>query len=294
MNVWAARIAQFGLYSFGGGGYIVYPNGLVQGSDGYLYGTTAYGGTNGAGTVFQISTNGALTNLYSFTGTNDGAYPSAGLVQGSDGSFYGTTQGGGTNRAGTVFHISANGAFASLYSFSGTNDGAYPEAALVQGSDGTLYGTTFGTPYYGGSSGNGTVFAVNTNGTGFTTLYRFSVGSTNSASVYTNSDGANPQAGLLLAGNTLYGTTSSGGNSGYGTVFSLTLPVPPRLTLIPYEPYLILTWPTNAAGFTLEFATNLASPTVWHTNSTAPVVINGQNVVIHTITGTQMFFRLMH
>ena len=71
--------------------------GLVQGSDGNFYGTTYDGGTNGYGTVFKISTNGVLTSLHSFTGTNDGANPYAGLVQGSDGNFYGTTYSGGTN-----------------------------------------------------------------------------------------------------------------------------------------------------------------------------------------------------
>ena len=70
------------------------------------------------GTVFKISTNGALTSLYSFTGGNDGANPNAGLVQGSDGNFYGTTYHGGTNGGnGTVFQISTNGALTSLYSF---------------------------------------------------------------------------------------------------------------------------------------------------------------------------------
>ena len=105
-----------------------------------LYG----GGTNGAGTVFKISTNGALTSLYSFTGGNDGGYPDAGLVQGSDGNFYGTTYygGGRTTLRGTVFKISTNGALTSLYSFTGGNDGGYPDAGLVQGSDGNFYGTT--------------------------------------------------------------------------------------------------------------------------------------------------------
>ena len=103
------------------------------------------GGTNGGeGTVFKISTNGALTSLYSFTGDNDGANPHAGLVQGSDGNFYGTTDCGGTNYAGTVFRINTNGALTSLYSFTGGNDGATPLAGLVQGSDGNFYGTTYG------------------------------------------------------------------------------------------------------------------------------------------------------
>jgi uncharacterized repeat protein (TIGR03803 family) len=98
-----------------------------------------------------------LTNLYSFVGGNDGANPYAGLLLGSDGSFYGTTQSGGTNGGeGTIFKISASGAYTSLYSFSGGNDGANPQAALVQGSDGSLYGTTAN----GGPSGAGTVFRL--------------------------------------------------------------------------------------------------------------------------------------
>jgi uncharacterized repeat protein (TIGR03803 family) len=94
--------------------------------------------------------------LDSFTGTNDGANPYAGLVQGSDGNFYGTTEAGGTNNAGTVFKISTNGALTSLYSFTGTNDGANPYAGLVQGNDGYFYGTTYG----GGTNGYGTVFRL--------------------------------------------------------------------------------------------------------------------------------------
>ena len=114
------------------------PNGRVQGSDGSFYGTTAGGGTNGDGTVFQISTNGALTSLYSFTGGNDGANPYAGLVQGSDGNMYGTTEGGGTNGSGTVFKMSPSGALTSLYSFGSVQDtnsvsldGTDPYAGLV-------------------------------------------------------------------------------------------------------------------------------------------------------------------
>ena len=112
------------------------------------------------GTVFKISPNGALTNLYSFTGTNDGGDPYAGLVQGSDGNFYGTTGEGGTNGHGTVFKISPNGAMTTLYSFQHYNDGANPDAGLVQGSDGNFYGTTSN----GGSERRGTVFQISIDG----------------------------------------------------------------------------------------------------------------------------------
>jgi uncharacterized repeat protein (TIGR03803 family) len=181
--------------------FTVFPNGaypaaaLVQGSDGNFYGTTQGGGTNGAGTVFQISTNGALTSLYSFTGGNDGADPRAGLVQGSDGYFYGTTSGGGTNNEGTVFKISPNGGLTGLYSFIGGNDGAYPVAGLVQGSDGYFYGTT----YDGGTNGAGTVFRISTNGA-LTSLYSFTGGN----------DGGVPQAGLVQGVNTQVDCDPSG------------------------------------------------------------------------------------
>jgi uncharacterized repeat protein (TIGR03803 family) len=94
--------------------------------------------------------------LYSFTFGNDGGNPGAGLVQGSDGSFYGTTEYGSTQNYGTVFKISTNGALTTLYSFTGISDGANPQAGLVQGSDGNFYGTTS----HGGLGGAGTVFRL--------------------------------------------------------------------------------------------------------------------------------------
>jgi uncharacterized repeat protein (TIGR03803 family) len=187
--------------------------GLLRGSDGNFYGTTESGGTNNHGTVFQIGTNGVLATLYSFTGGNDGGYPYAGLVLGSDGSLYGTTYGGGTNGVGTVFQIGTNGSLTNLYSFTGGGDGAYPYAGLVQNSDGTFFGTTRG----GGTKGAGTVFQIGTNGL-LTTLFSFS-----------GTNGANPEAALALGNDgNYYGTTYYGGasnsshTSGMGTIFQLT------------------------------------------------------------------------
>jgi uncharacterized repeat protein (TIGR03803 family) len=97
---------------------------LVQGRDGYLYGTTSNGGSNYWGTVFKISTNGTLTNLYAFTNGLDGASPMAGVVQGTDGNFYGTASAGGAYSNGTVFQITSNGAFTALHSFSLTSRSA--------------------------------------------------------------------------------------------------------------------------------------------------------------------------
>jgi len=285
--------------------------GLVQGSDGNFYGTTYHGGTNGNGTVFRITTNGTLTSLYSFTGYNDGGTPDAALVQGSDGYFYGTTEEGGTTNynanfrnygGGTVFKISPNGTLTSLYSFTNSPDGpwpphpdgAYPEAGLVQGSDGNFYGTTAYGGMTGIHDGYGTVFQITTNGA-LTSLYSFGGVPLEGPAPGLPGDGAYPEAGLVQGSDgNFYGTTSGGGQCLYGTVFRLTILPPPQLqvTILPFGPYVKLTWPTNYIGFTLQSTTNLVSPAVWSTNSPPPLVFDGQNVVFNAISGPQMFFRL--
>ena len=321
---------------------------VLSGSN--LYGTALRGGFGGFGTVFNASTNFiGCANLHNFKG-GDGAYPQAGLFL-SGNILYGTTT-GGHYLNGTVFKVNTDGTgFTDLHNFtpSSTNssgvytnsDGAYPMASLAL-SGNTLYGTAL----YGGSSGNGTVFKINTDGTGFTTLHSFTgssvgptahgtlsglalsgntlygtayyIGDSNNGSVFkvntdgtgfttlhsftalsvpnygTNSDGAYP-SGLILSGSTLYGTAQGGGGFGNGTVFSLSFP--PQLTLIPSGPYVVLTWPTNVAGFdytgySLQSTTNLDPPVVWTTNSPPPVVLNGQNTVTNPISGTQQYFRL--
>jgi uncharacterized repeat protein (TIGR03803 family) len=191
--------------------------GLVQGADGNFYGTTKYSGPNGNGdgTVFQITTNGTLTTLASFSGGN-GDEPYSPLLQGADGNFYGTTFIGGNlslnigNGVGTVFQMTPSGVLTTLASFNGT-DGANPMGALVQGSDGSFYGTT----YFGGANGNGTVFQITTNGT-LTTLVSFN-----------GTNGEFPYCGLVQDNNgNFYGTTTGGGANGYGTIFRVTV-VPP-------------------------------------------------------------------
>ena len=166
-----------------------------------------------------VTTLQSFTNLHTFSAAVfDGINPQAGLIL-SGNTLYGTAYGGGSAGNGTVFKVNADGTgYAILYSFSQTDenyfnsDGANPQAGLIL-SNNTLYGTA----YYGGSAGAGTVFKVNADGTGYTTLYSFSQTDMNGV----NSDGAYPQAGLILSGNTLYGTAYYGGSGGAGTVFSV-------------------------------------------------------------------------
>lgn len=152
------------------GGYPYGP--LIQASNGYLYGTTEQGGANGAGVLFQISTDGSFSTLHAFGGSsNDGASPESGVTEGSDGNLYGVTPGGGAG-GGVVYRITTSGTMTILHNFTGGSDGANPAASLTNGSDGNLYGTTNS----GGAYEVGTLFQVTTSGT-FTTLCSFTFGS---------------------------------------------------------------------------------------------------------------------
>ena len=203
------------LQSFGGATEGIYPYaGLIQAANGNLYGTTSQGGANGGGTIFEIGLAGALTTVNSF-GLGHGSQPWAGLVQTADGDFYGTTTKGGIYYYGAVFKLSATGALTTLHSFCSQGppcpDGAAPQAGLIQGADGALYGTT----NQGGAKpcpklGCGTVFKITPAGD-FTTLHSFSW-----------SDGGAPGASLVQAPDGYFYGTTSDGTTGGGTVFKIT------------------------------------------------------------------------
>jgi uncharacterized repeat protein (TIGR03803 family) len=194
------------LYSFTGGNDGAYPNNVIRDLQGNLYGTTTNGGASGAGVVFKIDTSGHETVLYSFTGGNDGAYPNLNVALDLVGDFYGTTNNGGTAGVGVVFKVNLAGRETVLHTFTGGNDGAYPNG-VMRDLQGNLYGTTS----YGGASGAGVVFKVDTS-SHETVLYTFTGGN----------DGGYPDAGVTRdwLGN-LYGTTNGGGSAGVGVVFKL-------------------------------------------------------------------------
>jgi uncharacterized repeat protein (TIGR03803 family) len=310
----------------------------------YLYGTTWYGGSVDHGTVSFVTTNGSNGGiLHSFSnpsGPNDnfnydGLYPSSKLIF-SSGLLYGTAEQGGNYGYGTVFSINTNLPYTltPLHYFTapdpitGTNlDGANPFSGLVL-SGNTLYGTTDG----GGSTGNGTVFAVNTDGTGFTNLYSFKGGS----------DGSAPRCGLTMVSGTLYGTTSGGGiytngtlfsiranGSGYASLYSFTggydgsnpqsdlllssnvlygaayyggttgdgtlfsFVLPTQLNISLAGTNVLLTWAANNVAYTLQSTSKLQTGAVWSAVSPLPVVLNGLNTVTNPVSSAPRFYRLV-
>lgn len=218
------------LHQFAGGQNAAPSSSLFEGSDGYFYGTTFGGGTSSNGSVFKVSSTGTFTTLYSFTGGTDGAHPYAGVVQGTDGNYYGTTSSGGTNEVrngpisfGTVFNVSSNGTFTTVYIFTGYADGGIPETGLFLGNSGYLYGTTTAGGNLNlinentGLEGFGTVFTISPSGQ-FAAIADYN---TNGVPILTGSSSATPGSSVVQSSTeTFYGT-------GNGNVF--------QFTAVPYE-----------------------------------------------------------
>ena len=257
-----------------------------------LFGSTSSGGVTGSGTVFRMNTDGSgFTNLHVFSalvsGTNsDGKMPYFGGLTVSGTNLFGTTRLGGAGGNGVLYAMNMDGSgFTNLHSFTAalgfTNaDGVYPFGGLFA-SGKTLYGTASG----GGPTTNGTVFVLNTDGSGFKVLYNFS-----HLPNLTNADGAVPIS-VILSSNTVYGVAHTGGSGGTGALFSLF--VPPPLSLNFSGGNAVLAWPTNADGFTLQSAGDLSATAAWTPVAAPPVNQNGQYVLTNSPTDGQKFYRLV-
>lgn len=196
-------------YTFTGLGDGGGPSGdLLLDAQGNIFGTTYFGGAFKNGTIFELSSSGTQKVLYSFTGGTDGALPRDGLIRDAQGNFYGTAEYGGTTNNGNVFEFTKTGKLVVLHSFTGGADGGTPMGALLRDAQGNLYGTT----YFGGSVGGGTVFRVTPAGKE-SVLYSFKG----------FKDATGPQGALVRdAKGNFYGTTITGGQFGSGAVFRLT------------------------------------------------------------------------
>jgi uncharacterized repeat protein (TIGR03803 family) len=276
-----------------GGGFTTlhtFTNGLVEGygmegnlalSSNMLYGTAIWGGGSNVGTLFKINTDGeGFAVLHTFTGGeaggDDGAYPWGSALTVSDGVLYGATRSGfGDYPGGAVFKVNCDGSgFTVLHSFTSTKvDGAEPNNGLVLVGD-----TLFGAAMVGGTFGNGTLFSVKTNGTGFTSLHGIAP-----------TEGAGPLGGLVGGGNTLYGTTAFEGAGTFGTVFAFTVgavdPTPlfwEQTRLPSLGNVLVLAWTNNA--FRLQAARTASGIYTNVPNASSPFAIFADQ--------PQMFFRL--
>jgi uncharacterized repeat protein (TIGR03803 family) len=251
---------------------------LLLGTDGNFYGTTLYGGTvngiyNGNGVFFRITPSGQYTPIYAFCSMQnclDGGLPLSGLVQGSDGNFYGTTNCCGTHLysnyfGGTIFKMTPAGQITELYDFcSQPNcaDGGSPTAGLILGTDGNFYGTT----PVGGANGNGAVFQITPQGQ-YTVLHSFDY-----------SDGNAPKGPLTQGTNgILYGETNAGGtgpciNTGCGVFFSIDMGL--STYVAPVTSY-------GQEGSTVEILGN-------NLNGTTAVTFNGTPATFQVLNNTYL------
>lgn len=185
--------------------------GLIQGSDGALYGTTYSGGTSNYGTLFKLNTDGSdYVVLRNFTGSDgDGRSPQAPLLEGDDGLLYGVTYSGGTGSAGTLFKLDKDGSgYGLVHTFSGSQDGSNP-AGIIQGPGGILYGAASS----GGANGGGVLFQLNHSGGDLVILHSFPLS--------TVDDGSRPGAPTRGGNGALYGTTFQGGETDHGVLYKV-------------------------------------------------------------------------
>lgn len=197
------------LFSFGAAATGFRPKGgAIKGSNGKLFGTASIGGTNGNGVVYSVNQDGTNYLRIHELFDAEGFEPTGTLLEASDGKLYGACRSGGPTNSGTLFRLNKDGtAFQVIYSFPDFFEGNSPVGGLVEGSGGALYGTTF----YGGLAGTGTIFRINKDGSGYTMLKSLDGGG----------DLNYPYNGLTIAGNYLYGAAGYGGAENKGGIFRI-------------------------------------------------------------------------
>lgn len=273
------------------------PLGGLLASGNVLYGTTCGAGTSNGdgspnyGSVFAMNMDGSgFTNLHIFNGA-DGSGSQSGLLLAGD-TLYGTTFGGGPDDNGTVFAVKTNGTgFTNLHFFGPgvfvaigyTNrDGAWPYDTPILHGD-----TLFATSSSGGILGWGTLFSVNTDGTGFRVYHSFD----------DDLDNGEPYGGLVLAGDTMYGVGQYGGPYWQSDGFVFSLSFAPQLNITPAGTNLVLSWPTNSnsfsyTNFVLEFSPSIGPNAAWTNAASQPPIVNENYVVTNSAPSLQMFYRL--
>lgn len=247
--------------------------GLILGSDGKFYGVVFNGPASAPyGGVYSITSNGVFTVLASFD-TNYARFPYDRLLQGSDGSLYGVSEGGGN---GTVFAVRPSGIL-DQFPFPYWDGSERPNGGLIQANDGALYGTC----QEGGTTGAGLIFKMTPDGV-ITAYISFTANDGPCA-------GSDPAAGLIQGSDgNLYGTCSLGGG-GAGNVFRVVMPGP-LLSFSQTGPNLVLSWRTNYVGYTLQSSLDLTN---WNNCAKAPCISAEQYLVTNALSARAGFFRLV-
>ena len=238
--------------------------GLAKGPDGNFYGTTQTGGLYNQGTIFRITSGGAMTTLYHLgTAPGDGSESTAAMILGTDGNFYGSTQIGGVNVCGTIFRFTLSGLFTTIHSFT-CAEGGNPASPLVQGSDGTLYGTSH--------QSNGALFSVTLAGAA-TKLYTF-------CSLPSCNDGSATSGVIQASDGSLYGATGNVEPNNSGTIFRFSFPAsPPSITPGGVVPVYSSVPSVQSGEWFSIYGSNLANSTMsW--NGDFPTSLGGTSVTI--------------
>ena len=242
------------------------PDGVILGPDGALYGASSASSGNTGGLIFRSATDGSSVATVHQFGSSDGLSPAGALLLGSDGLLYGTAQfsnGGVTAGGGTVFRVATDGTgFTKLHEFAPSTtinvnsnpintDGNSPYGALIEGSDGSLYGIT----RFGGLAGAGVVYKVGKDGSGFAVLHAFdAITSPATSSTIVNAEGAHPRSGLVESAGYFYGTANAGGANGQGTIYRL------RFDGSEFSVLHVFTTPTVPSGGTVATNPDGAQP----------------------------------